>query len=87
MEKLLQKDAKFQWIEECQESLHKLKSIMATSSILVFPDWKKDFHFHVDTSSVTLSIVMTQTSEGVIDVGGGKSRIIATFVGSTKIPS
>ena len=38
MEKLLKKDTKFQWTNSCQESLDKLKKVMATSPILVFPN-------------------------------------------------
>ena len=38
MEKLLKKDAKFQWIADFQESLDKLKKAMATVPILVFID-------------------------------------------------
>ena len=41
MENLLKKDAKFEWNENCQESLDKLKGKMATTPILIFPDWKK----------------------------------------------
>ena len=37
MEKLLKKDAKFQWKESFQESLNTLKNKMATAPILVFP--------------------------------------------------
>ena len=57
MEKLLKKDAKFQWTEACQESLEKLKNKMATVPILVFLDWKKEFHVHVDMSFVALGII------------------------------
>ena len=57
MEKLLKKDAKFQWMEPCQESLDKLNKNMAIVPILVFPDWNKEFHVHVDASSVMLDIV------------------------------
>ena len=41
MEKLLKKDAKFEWNEKFQEILDKLKGKMATAPILIFPDWKK----------------------------------------------
>jgi hypothetical protein len=37
MEKLLKKDIRFQWNEECQQGLDTLKEKMFTSSILVFP--------------------------------------------------
>ena len=67
MEKLLKKYSKFQWTKACQESLDKLKSKMAIAPILVFPDWKKQFHVHVDMSSVSLGIVLTQPGEGVLD--------------------
>jgi hypothetical protein len=41
MENLLKKDIKFQWNDECQESLDILKENMVTPPILSFPDWKK----------------------------------------------
>ena len=67
MEKLLKKDTKFQWTDECQESMDKLKRKMATTPILIFPDWKKEFHVHVDASSMALGVVLTQPREGDID--------------------
>ena len=67
MEKLLKKDAKFEWNADCQESLDKLKKQMATVSILIFPYWKKEFHVHVDASSIALGIVLIQPGEGAID--------------------
>ena len=52
MEKLLKKDEKFLWNEECQQSLNTLKENMVTTPILVFPDWTKPFHVHVDASGI-----------------------------------
>ena len=40
---------------------------MVTAPILVFPDWNKEFHVHVDASSISLGIVLAQTGEGNID--------------------
>ena len=67
MEKLLKKDAKFEWNESFQESLDKLKGKMATAPILIFQDWKKELHVHVDASSIALGIVLTQPRDGAID--------------------
>ena len=67
MEKLLKKYVKFQWIAACLESLDKLKKAMATAPILVFPDWKKEFHVHVNASSVVLGIDLVQPEEGALD--------------------
>jgi hypothetical protein len=48
MEKLLRKDNKFHWNEDCQPGLDTLKEKMVTAPILVFPDWENTFHVHVD---------------------------------------
>ena len=44
-----------------------LKEKMVTASILVFPDWKKKFHVHVDASCIALGAVLTQVGEGDLD--------------------
>jgi hypothetical protein len=67
MENLLNKDIKFQWNDECQQSLEILKEKMVTAPIFVFPDCSKEFHVHVDASSVALGAVLTQLGEGDID--------------------
>ena len=67
MENLLKKDVKFQWTKNCQESLDTLKKNMVIVPILVFPYWKKEFHGHVDESSIPLSVVPTQLGKGSID--------------------
>jgi hypothetical protein len=44
-----------------------LKEKMVTTPILVFPDWSKEFHVHVDSYAMTLGAVLTQPGEGDID--------------------
>jgi hypothetical protein len=58
MEKLLRKDTKFQWNDDCQHGLDTLKEKMATVPILAFPDWEKTFHVHVDASAITLGYIL-----------------------------
>jgi hypothetical protein len=67
MKKLLKKEVKFQWNEDCQKGLDTLKQKLVTTSILIFPDWNKEFHVHVDASSITLSAVLSKLEEGDID--------------------
>jgi hypothetical protein len=67
MEKLLKKDCQFSWTEECQQSFNTLKQKMVTMPILVFPDWTKEFHVHVDASSIALGVVLAQPGTGDID--------------------
>jgi len=59
MEKLLKKEVTFCWNEDCQKSLDVLKGKMVTMPIIVFPDWKKEFHVHVDASCIALGAVLT----------------------------
>jgi hypothetical protein len=40
---------------------------MVTTPILSFPDWTKEFHVHVDASSIALGEVLAQPGEGDID--------------------
>jgi hypothetical protein len=40
---------------------------MVTTPILVFPNWTKEFHVHVDASSIPLGAVLAQPGEGDID--------------------
>ena len=56
MERLLKKDAMFVWSQECQVSFEMLKDKIAFAPILVFPDWNKEFHVHMDASSVALGV-------------------------------
>jgi hypothetical protein len=67
MEKILRKDCQFHWIEEFQQSFDTLKQKMVTVPILVFPYWSKEFHVHVDASSITLGAVLAQPRAGDID--------------------
>jgi hypothetical protein len=60
MEKLLKKDCQFSWIEKFQQSFDTLKQKMVTTPILVFPDWTKEYHVHVDASSIALGDVLAQ---------------------------
>jgi hypothetical protein len=40
---------------------------MVTVPILVFPDWTKEFHVHVDASPIALGDMLAQPMEGDID--------------------
>ena len=45
------------------EKLGYPKERMVTASILVFPDWKKIFHVHINASSIALGIILAQLGE------------------------
>ena len=63
----MKKDVTFCWDDDCQKSLDVLKEKMVTAPILVFPDWKKEFHVHLDTSCIALGAVLTQDGRGELE--------------------
>ena len=67
MEKFLKKDVAYEWTQEFQGSFDTLKAKMASMTILVFPDWDKEFHMHVNASSITLGVILAQPGEGNLD--------------------
>ena len=52
LEKLLRKSEVFQWTADCRMALDTLKEKLAMAPILVHPDWDKQFHVHIDASSI-----------------------------------
>jgi hypothetical protein len=67
MEKLLRKDTHFQWNEECQRGLETLREKMVTAPIIVFLDWEKIFHVHVDASAIALGSILTHPGARELD--------------------
>jgi hypothetical protein len=67
MEIFLKKDTRFQWNEGFQQGLDTIKENMVTLPILVFLDWEKTFHVHIDASTITLGEIIVQQGEGDLD--------------------
>lgn len=67
MEKFLKKDIAFFWDDECQKRFKLLKEKMVTTPVLIFPDWSKVFHVHVDVSGIALGVVLAHPGEEYID--------------------
>jgi len=67
MEKLLKKDAAYEWTQECKGIFDTLKAKMASAPILAFPYWNKEFHVHINTSSIALGVILTQPDECNLD--------------------
>lgn len=65
MTKLLQKDAKFEWDEACEESFQELKKRLTTAPVLKLPDFQNDFVVYCDASRQGLGYVLMQDGKVV----------------------
>ena len=62
--KLLEKDAKFVWAEEFQESFEELKSHLTTAPIVRAPNWQLPFEVMCDASDLAIGAVLGQREDG-----------------------
>ena len=62
--KLLEKDAKFVWERECQESFEELKSHLTTAPIVRAPNWQLPFEVMCDASDLAIGAVLGQREDG-----------------------
>jgi RNase H-like domain found in reverse transcriptase len=57
---LLEKEKKFVWSEECQESFDQLKKQFTEEPVLMMPDHSKPFQIQVDSSLFATGGILTQ---------------------------
>ena len=60
LNKLLRKDSKFVWTEECQVVFETLKKALVTAPVLAFPQFDKPFILAVDASDESIGYVLSQ---------------------------
>ena len=60
---LLEKNAKFNWTEECQRAFDYLKNQLCTQAKLNLPDFNQPFRLACDASNVALGAVLSQLDE------------------------
>jgi hypothetical protein len=65
MTKLLEKDAKFMWSQECEEAFLTLKKLLTTVLVLAQPNIEKSFDVYCDASSTCIGGVLMQDGHGV----------------------
>jgi ribonuclease HI len=65
MTRLLQKDVKYKWSEEYEQSFQELKNRLISAPILILPDPKKGFQVYCDASKLGLGCVLMQDGKVV----------------------
>ena len=64
LNKLLRKNTKFVWTEECQKSFETLKQLLIEPKILQYPDFNKPFTLTTDASKEACGAVLSQNFQG-----------------------
>ena len=65
MTRLLRKDVKFEWTEECQQSFEELKKLLTEAPVLIRPESGKEFVVYSDASLNGLGCVLMQEGKVV----------------------
>jgi hypothetical protein len=65
MTKLLEKDAKFKWSPQCEETFLTLKKLRTTVPVLAQPDIEKLFHVYCDASSTGIRGILMQEGHAI----------------------
>jgi hypothetical protein len=60
MTNLLEKDTKFKWSQECEETFLTLKKLLTTLHMLAQPDIKNPFDVYCDASGMGIGGVLMQ---------------------------
>jgi hypothetical protein len=63
MTKLLEKDAKYKWSQQCEEAFLTLKKLLMTAPVLAQPDIEKPFDMYCDASSTGIGGVLMQEGD------------------------
>jgi hypothetical protein len=61
---LTKKEVPFDWTQECQQIFQKLKEILSTEPLLVYPDFTQPFILVCDASTKAVGTVLSQLRDG-----------------------
>nr|ABF95989.1 retrotransposon protein, putative, Ty3-gypsy subclass, expressed [Oryza sativa Japonica Group] len=65
MTRLLQKEVKYKWTEDCERSFQELKKRLVSAPVLILPDSRKGFQVYCDASRLGLGCVLMQEGKVV----------------------
>jgi microcompartment protein CcmK/EutM len=65
MPKLIEKNAKFKWSPQCEESFLTLKKLLTIAPVLAQPDIEKSFDVYCDASGTGIGGVLMQDGRAI----------------------
>lgn len=66
LNKLTRKNSTFVWTKECEEAFQKLKNCLASTPILAYPDFEKEFVIVTDASKIGVGGTLCQKKNGIL---------------------
>ena len=84
---LTRKGSVFQWTEECDRSFEKLKSILTSEPVLVYPDFSKQFFVITDAAASGIGAVLVQKDERTLSFRAVSYCGRATTQAERKLPA
>jgi hypothetical protein len=63
--KLLEKEAKFEWSQQCEEAILTLKKLLTTAPVLAQPDIEEPFDVYCDASDMGIGGVLMQGGHAI----------------------
>ena len=74
---LTKKDAEFRWKDTCQQTFERLKDMLTSAPVIIFPDFGKRFILETDASGLGLGAVLSEEQpDGLIALIAYASRIL-----------
>ena len=65
LQKLLKKDAKFEWMDEGKDAFKSIKDAISKSPVLINPDYSKEFQiFSFSSEDTIVSVLLQKNKEG-----------------------
>jgi hypothetical protein len=65
--KLTRKIETFLWIKECQKVWELIKQKYIEALILISPNWRVEFHVHINASLLAVCVILSQNVTGKSD--------------------
>jgi len=63
--RLCKKNVSFEWTDKCQKAFQYLKTTLVEPTLLLYPDFSKEFYIITDASKQACQAVLTQNDNGL----------------------
>ncbi len=65
LNELTKKNVQFKWTDDCQRSFDRLKDLLSSDKVMIYPDVTQSYQLHTDASDIAVGAVLTQVRDGL----------------------